>query len=182
MPRYVALFRGINVGKAKRIAMGDLRRLLESMGFARVETLLNSGNAIFDGAAEGDAKLAGRIHDAVLAKLKVDAHVVVKSEKDIAAMIAGNKLAGIATDPSRFLVAMTNNPKGMKALEAVAKSDLKPDVVHLGKHALYAWCPDGILESKAGVALLKNLADNGTTRNWATIRKIHDCMVREESK
>ena len=27
MPRFVALFRGINVGKAKRIAMADLRAL-----------------------------------------------------------------------------------------------------------------------------------------------------------
>jgi uncharacterized protein (DUF1697 family) len=28
VPRYVALFKGINVGKAKRIAMDDLRVLL----------------------------------------------------------------------------------------------------------------------------------------------------------
>lgn len=32
MARFVALFRGINVGKAKRIAMADLRALLESLG------------------------------------------------------------------------------------------------------------------------------------------------------
>ena len=32
MPRYVALFRGINVGKAKRIAMADLRVLLGKLG------------------------------------------------------------------------------------------------------------------------------------------------------
>ena len=32
MPRYVALFRGINVGKAKRIAMADLRSLLGKLG------------------------------------------------------------------------------------------------------------------------------------------------------
>ena len=30
MPCYVALFRGINVGKARRIAMADLRKLLEA--------------------------------------------------------------------------------------------------------------------------------------------------------
>src|ERR1043165_6840469 len=49
MPRYVALFRGINVGKAKRIAMADLRKLLEKLGYTAVATLLNSGNAIFTG-------------------------------------------------------------------------------------------------------------------------------------
>ena len=36
MPRYVALFRGINVGKAKRIAMADLRVLLGKLGYTDV--------------------------------------------------------------------------------------------------------------------------------------------------
>jgi len=42
MRQYVALFRGINVGKAKRIAMADLRALLESLRYTGVRTLLNS--------------------------------------------------------------------------------------------------------------------------------------------
>ena len=48
MARCVALFRGINVGRTKRIAMADLRGVLESLGYTRVRTLLNSGNAVFD--------------------------------------------------------------------------------------------------------------------------------------
>ena len=44
--RHVALLRGINVGRAKRIAMADLRALVEGLGFGEVRTLLNSGNAI----------------------------------------------------------------------------------------------------------------------------------------
>jgi uncharacterized protein (DUF1697 family) len=64
MPRYVALFRGINVGKAKRIAMGDLRELLGKLGYADVATLLNSGNAVFTGNAEPAATHAARIRDA----------------------------------------------------------------------------------------------------------------------
>ncbi len=38
VPRYVALFRGINVGKAKRIAMADLRVLLGKLGYTDVQT------------------------------------------------------------------------------------------------------------------------------------------------
>jgi uncharacterized protein (DUF1697 family) len=45
--RCVALFRGINVGKAKRIAMADLRKLFEGLGYGDVRTLLNSGNVVF---------------------------------------------------------------------------------------------------------------------------------------
>ena len=38
--------------------------------------------------------------------------------------------------------------------------------------AAYLWCGNGILESKAAVALLKELGERGTTRNWATVQKL----------
>src|ERR1041384_3126000 len=69
--RYVALFRGINVGKAKRIAMADLRALLARMGCTEVRTLLNSGNAVFASAADA-GELAGAIRAAGKKKLGVD--------------------------------------------------------------------------------------------------------------
>ena len=37
--RWVALLRGINVGRNKRIAMADVRAMLESLGNADVRTL-----------------------------------------------------------------------------------------------------------------------------------------------
>ena len=42
-----ALLRGINVGKAKRVPMAELRALLAGLGYGDVQTLLNSGNAVF---------------------------------------------------------------------------------------------------------------------------------------
>src|SRR4051794_32869155 len=54
--RQVALIRGINVGKAKRVAMADLRAALEDLGYTDVRTLLNSGNVVFTaGVAPGKA-------------------------------------------------------------------------------------------------------------------------------
>jgi uncharacterized protein (DUF1697 family) len=172
MPRYVALFRGINVGKAKRIAMADLRSLLEKLGCTDVQTLLNSGNAVFTAAAPAD-QLAGKIRDAVLRKTGVDALVIVKSGKDMAAIIAGNDLEKVATDPSRLLVALTNDPKALKLVEPLANGAWGNEKIHVSKHAAYLWCANGILESKAAEALLKGLKGSGTTRNWATLKKIH---------
>jgi len=176
MPRYVALFRGINVGKAKRIAMADLRVLLGKLGYTGVQTLLNSGNAIFTGDAEAGARHAARIQQAVLAKLGVDALVIVKSEKDVAGIIAGNELGAVAHDPSRLLVAVTNESKALASVKALAKTQWGDERIHVGKHAAYLWCANGILESKAAVALLKGLDGTGTTRNWATLNKIHALM------
>ena len=177
MPRYVALFRGINVGKAKRIAMADLRALLEKQGHQNVRTLLNSGNALFTAGNEPAGKLAGRIRADVARTLGVDALVIVKSGKDIAAIIKGNPLTKVATDDSRLLVAMTNDGKAIAALKKVAAQNWGEERVHVGKHAAYLWCANGILESKAAAALLKDLEGLGTTRNWATLNKIHSLMA-----
>jgi uncharacterized protein (DUF1697 family) len=179
MPRYVALFRGINVGKAKRIAMADLRVLLGKLGFTGVRTLLNSGNAVFTAGAEPAGALADRIRQAVHRKLGVDALVIVKSGKDIADIIKGNAIGRFATDASRLLVAMTNEPKALSALKKLAQSDWGDEQLHIGKHAAYVWCANGILESKAAAALLGGLDNVGTTRNWATLGKIHALMESE---
>ena len=45
--RFAALLRGINIGPNKRIAMADLRSIVESLGHADVETYLQSGNVVF---------------------------------------------------------------------------------------------------------------------------------------
>ena len=47
MPTFVALLRGVNVGKAKRVPVTELRALLSGLGYTGVTTLLNSGNAVF---------------------------------------------------------------------------------------------------------------------------------------
>lgn len=179
MTRYVALFRGINVGKAKRIAMADLRALLESLGYSRVQTLLNSGNAVFDGPTAIASKHAQQIQAAVLAELGVDALVIVKSAKDIAAAIDGNALTAVATDPSRLLLAFMSDARTLAALQSMADAEWGAEQVHIGKHAAYVWCANGILESKVAVALLKNLGQSGTTRNGSTVEKIYALMQRE---
>jgi uncharacterized protein (DUF1697 family) len=180
MPRYVALFRGINVGKAKRIAMADLRVLLKKLGCTDVRTLLNSGNAVFTARASASRKLAQRIRAEVAKKLGVDALVIVKSAQDVAGIIAGNALAKVVTDDSRLLVAMANEPESIAALEKHGRAKWGDEKVHVGAHAAYLWCANGILESKAAAALLSDLAGVGTTRNWATLNKIHALMDGEE--
>jgi uncharacterized protein (DUF1697 family) len=177
MARYVALFRGINVGKAKRIAMAELRALLAKLGYRDVKTLLNSGNAVFTGDAGTALEHAQRIRQAVVKKLGVDALVIVKSDRDMAAIIAGNELGKLVSDPSRLLVAMTHDAKALAALKKLARDQWGEEKLHVGKHAAYMWCANGILESKVAVALLKDLSETGTTRNWATLNKIHALMM-----
>ena len=156
--------------------MADLRVLLGKLGYLDVQTLLNSGNAVFTGDAEPTAKHAERIRQAVLKKTGVDAMVIVKSAKEMAAVIAGNELGPEADDHSRLLVALCGDAKSLAAVKKLASQEWGREKLHVGRHAAYLWCANGILESKVAAALLKGLEGCGTTRNWATLNKIHALM------
>lgn len=172
--RQVALIRGINVGRAKRVAMADLRALVEGLGYTDVRTLLNSGNVIFDdpGAArEGDA--TSRIERALAARLGVSARVMVLAADELAAVVNDNPLRDVASDPSRLLVAFFINPEVGRRLDALAEQDWSPEVLAVGERAAYVWCPNGILASRLLEAVGRALGDSVTTRNWNTVTKLH---------
>ncbi len=61
MKTYIALLRGINVGGHHKVPMADLRKVLETMSFQKVTTLLNSGNVIFEAQSSEDTELSERI-------------------------------------------------------------------------------------------------------------------------
>src|SRR5881628_2807318 len=103
MSRHVALIRGINVGRAKRVAMADLRALVEDLGYGDVRTLLNSGNVVFTAPRAGRGA-ADRIEKALAARLGVPARVTVLTAAELAAAISENPLREVAKDPSRLLV------------------------------------------------------------------------------
>ncbi len=179
MTRFVALLRGINVGTAKRIAMADLRALLESMGYTQVKTLLNSGNATFTGLTRTPtAKMARTIHEAIARELGVDTMVIVKSAAEMAAVVDGNIWVAQDLNPSRLMVTLTQDLAALPPLKDLEAMTWGGETLHIGPHAAYLWCAEGILQSKAAAALLKGLADTGTTRNWATVQKIHEQLQK----
>ncbi|WP_096272042.1 DUF1697 domain-containing protein [Paucisalibacillus globulus] len=45
---YVALLRGINLGKRNKVDMKSLKALFEEMGFQNVRTYIQTGNVLFD--------------------------------------------------------------------------------------------------------------------------------------
>ena len=168
----IALLRGINVGRAKRIAMADLRALVEGLGYGDVRTLLNSGNIVFTvpGTAKGD--VASRIEKAIETQLGVSCRVTVITAAELAAIVEENPLLEIADDPSRLLIAVLNDKSDRTRLEPLLKQDWTPDALALGQRVAYMWCTGGLLESRLADAVGRLLRDAVTTRNWATILKL----------
>src|SRR5258706_4864195 len=101
--RQIALLRGINVGRAKRVAMADLRALCESLGYREVITLLNSGNVIFSAPTTVKGDHAARIEKSIASRLGVVSRVIVLSDGELAGVMKGNVLHDAGRDPARLL-------------------------------------------------------------------------------
>jgi len=172
MARFVALLRGVNVGRAKRVPMADWRALLESLGHTNVRTVLNSGNAVFDGRAGDPAAHARRLRAALARVMQADLPVIVKTAAEMAAVEAGNPFADVATEASRLLVAFAPDAAALQSLAPIGALVRKPERFHLGAQAAYLWCPAGILEAAAAKSLLGRAGQALTTRNWATVVKL----------
>ena len=169
---HIALLRGINVGRAKRIAMADLRSLVEKLGYRDVKTILNSGNVVFTadgGSAQASAK---RIEAALVSQLGISSKITGLSAADLATIIDENPLPEATESPSRFLISVVGNPADLKRVDGLLDKNWGTERVAVGSRAVYQYSPDGILEGKAVEAVARALGDTTTARNWATLGKI----------
>ena len=172
MPRFVALLRGVNVGKGKRVPMAGLRALLESLGARDVATLLNSGNLVFTHAGRSTAKHARAIADGIRDAFGVDTPVIVKSGAEFAAIVAGNPMPVPDDAHSRFLVAFAADAAGLEPLKSLQGRSPAPERFVVTDLAAYLHCPGGLLDSPTALAMLGKAGKGVTTRNWATVLKL----------
>ena len=152
--------------------MASLRLLLTDLGYTQVTTLLNSGNAVFSAPNGPSSKFARTIAKALADEFKFEVPVVVKSAGELRTIVDENPLVFSTDDHTRLLAVFAQTPSAFACLAGVAELVVPAEQFLLGKHAAYFHCPNGILRSKAGEALLGKVGKMVTTRNWATVLKL----------
>jgi uncharacterized protein (DUF1697 family) len=168
--RFVALLRGINVGRAHQLGMPRLTELLTGRGYGNVRTHLRSGNVVLDSDLS-EAELAADLSGAIEQEFGFDVPVVVRTGAEVAAVVAGDPFATVATDPARYLVTFLPEPPAAAAVDALPPADSGEYLVR-GRE-LYLWLPDGIANTPlAGWKWDRLLGVAGTGRNWNTVRKL----------
>jgi uncharacterized protein (DUF1697 family) len=71
-----------------------------------------------------------------------------------------------------MLVAFPQQPEALPPLAGLSSRATPPEQFVVGVSAAYLWCPDGVLKSRIGEALLGKAGQSLTTRNWATVLKL----------
>ena len=173
MSTYIALLRGINVGRAKRVPMADLRELLGQLGCTSVRTLLQSGNAIFDHPDGHPATLANAIETALAEDLGVSARCLVWPAASLRAVIAANPFPERAAEGSKYLALLLSAALDPRLVSEHDPRALAPDDIRLGDGVIYQWCPNGVLEAPAvGTFVERHFGVVATARNWNTVSKL----------
>ena len=178
---WIALLRGINVGKAKRVAMTDLRAVLEHLGFEDVKTVLQSGNAVFAvaGAKAKAAQIQRSITEAVATATGTQASVIAVPARDFLGIVEANPFLARGVDAKELHVAFLADPPPKAKLAAIDAGALRPDEFEVGRRAIYLRMPNGQMQSKLP-DWHKVLGVTATIRNWSTVSKLSD-IVRERS-
>jgi uncharacterized protein (DUF1697 family) len=170
--RYVALLRGINVGKARQIGMPRLAEVLTDRGHANVRTHLRSGNVVLDSPL-GETELVADLEQAIEKEFGFAVPVVVRTGAELAAVIAGDPFATVSTDPARYLVTFLPEPPAPAAVDALPPADEGGGEYLVRGRELYLWLPDGIANTPlAAWKWDRLLGVAGTGRNWNTVTRL----------
>src|SRR5262249_50159675 len=130
--KYVALLRGVNnIGRARRVAMSELRALFESLGFGDVTTVLNSGNVVFS-SPDGRRDLLARIEKALADSLGLTSPVTVLTAREVVATVRNNPLSRIATNPSHLLIVVPRRRSDLSRMRPLLERRWGREALALG--------------------------------------------------
>lgn len=178
MARSIALLRAVNVG-GRKLPMAGLRDLCGELGWADVETYIQSGNLVFRAKGKADA-LEAELEKAIKARFGLDVPVMVRTAAQWAALAAANPFADVARDePNRLQLLISKHPPKADAAETLMERARAGETVEAAGGGLWFHFPEGVGTSKLTPALIdKACGSPSTSRNWRTVVKLREMVER----
>jgi uncharacterized protein (DUF1697 family) len=174
---YVALLRGINVGGNALVSMKELKTCFERLGLHDVLTYINSGNIIFKDSRRDLPKLTQLIESGIKAHCKMDIRVVIKSQKELAAICRKMPPEWVTDKIMRtdvmFLWDDVDTPEMIAAIPANPKVDR---LLHLKGALIWNITRKDYGKSKVPKMIGSTFYKNMTARNSNTTRKLLELM------
>ena len=166
---YAALLRGVNLGSHNRVAMSDLRALVEGLGATNVRTYVQSGNVVFrSGRAAGG--LAAALETAIRDELDLEVTVVLRSERRLRDFVGANPFARSKAEPKTLYATFLSAAPDPERVRRLEQQDFAPERFQIAGDDVYLSFPNGSGRVKLSNATLeRQLGVAATTRNWRTV-------------
>ncbi|HTI68647.1 MAG TPA: DUF1697 domain-containing protein [Candidatus Limnocylindria bacterium] len=172
---YIVFLRGINVGGNHLVKMADLKKLLEGLGYAKVKTLLASGNVTLEAGKADPVKLAAKLAGELRKAFGFEIPVLVRSRKELVALAKTEPFALVKVTPeTRLYVTFLSEKPTATSRGEYTSDDGSFSILKVTDSEV---C--GVLDLSKGsgtvdamVILEKRYGKNVTTRNWNTVQKL----------
>ena len=173
MAVYVALLRGINVGRHRRVSMADVTDAFAAAGATEATTYLQSGNVVFESRASA-ARVAPRVEKELVRRLGHDISVVVRTGGQLAQLVAKNPFPD-ESDGKKLHVAFLDSTPKRGRTKLLDPEHVSPDEFRITGGHVYLHYPTGYGRSKlTNDYLEKRLGVRSTMRNWRTVSALAD--------
>ena len=171
MPKYVAFLRAINVG-GHIVKMDRLQRLFEDNGCVEVQTVIASGNVIFQSPSRSETALAAKIARGLEDGLGYPVATFLRTPAELAAAARRKPFEGDAPNLYVGFLASAPPAAAVRALRACATA---VDDFRVVGRQVYWLCRTSFGQSEfTGARLEKVLGAATTVRNITTVRRIAD--------
>ncbi len=171
---YVAFLRGINVGRHHRVPMAELRKILEIKGLKDVQTLLNSGNAIFNSSPRQEADLGKELTVHLEEHFGFPIAVIVRTAEDLKRLVESNPFGRISLTPDLrlYVTFLRDKPERQFHLPATSE-DESFQILSITDKIACSVLDLSVHKTPKGMEMLETLfGKNITTRNWNTLNRI----------
>ncbi|MBC2666193.1 DUF1697 domain-containing protein [Novosphingobium flavum] len=173
MPRYAAFLGSINVG-GNRLTMAELREALAREDFVNVETVVASGNVLFDHDERPTRGLEEKLEYVLRDRFDMRSIAAVRSRDEVAAAIADNPFAkdGEPNMVHTMFLESDADPAQFRVLLADHEGR-GPERLALGDRALYIDYVEGAGRSRLTTQFIeRRLGRRGTARNLRSLARI----------
>jgi uncharacterized protein (DUF1697 family) len=169
----IALLRGINVGGKHKIKMVDLRDLFVGLRMTGAQTLLQSGNVVFETDQTDHATLAKQIEAGIEQRFGFSVNVLLRTHAQFGDVVKRQQIAPDDADPRKLVVMFLSDVPTLENAHALLEAHTGPETFHIDGTEVYLYYPEGLGRSKLTNALIeRKLQVLGTARNWNTVTKL----------
>jgi len=172
--KYIAFLRAVNVGGHNKIKMDELKSLFISLGHKNVQTVIQSGNVIFETSENNLKTITNKIEIKLKEFMKKEIKVFVKKSSELEKIVTGNPFGKTKADDKikTYVFFLYQEPRAkIKIPFKSAAGDVnvfriidRQVFIIVKKTPGKASSPNDLIEKTFGVP--------ATARNWNVVCKI----------